>query len=237
MRSVFRPEKRPDPALPPGELAVAVDAATAALSAEGDAAGELRAGMAGGPVLDAVTGQVAGLAAVVDGQAVLVAAPRVHEVLEAAGTPPTGSQFDAVFRRGLDQLAGGRASPAAASDFQESLTYYDSALAATHLAASRTAREATVGTAAEGGDPPGARGPWVVVAGVVALLALLGLVLLVRRRRTSGGSPGGVPPVPVGPPGGVPWATASAGIPAARARPVDRPSSSREPTRHKHRRP
>ena len=175
-------------------------------------------------------GEAVEVGELLDGQAVLVAAPRVHEVLEAAGTPPTGSQFDAVFRRGLDQLAGGRASPAAASDFQESLTYYDSALAATHLAASRTAGEATVGTAAEGGDPPGAAGPWVVVAGAVALL---GLVLLVRRRRTRGGGPGGVPPVP----GGVPWATTSAAIPAARTAPGDRPSSSGERTRHKHRRP
>jgi hypothetical protein len=178
--------QRPDPVVPPGELAVGVDATTGALSSGEDVAGAMAAGMAGGPVLDPATGQVTGLATVVDGQTVLVAAQRLREALEAAGAPPAGSEFDAVFRRGIDHLASGNASASAASALQESLTYYDSALAAAHLEeASRAAEEesggATGGADDEGGTPGGA-GPWVV-AGVLVVLLLLGLALFLRRRR------------------------------------------------------
>ena len=180
---------RPDPAVPPGQLAVGVDPATGALSSPEDVVGAMAAGMAGGPVLDPATGQVAGLAASGDGSPVLVPVQRLHEVLEAAGVPPTGSEFDVVFRRGIDHLASGHASASAASSLQESLTYYESALAATHLqVASRAADEATGGAptgADDGGGTLGGRGPWVV-AGVVAALLLLGLAILLLRRRRAG---------------------------------------------------
>ena len=191
----------PDPEVLPTEMAVAVDPATGALSSAEDVAGAMGAGMAGGPVLDPATGQVAGLATVVDGQARLIAAQRLGEALEAAEVRPIGSEFDVVFRRGIDHLASGHAGASAASSLQESLTYYDSALAAAHLEVASRAAEDGTGGATTGVDDEGASGgpgPWVVAGALVVLLLLgLALALLLRRRRA--GSPGSHAATPAGP--------------------------------------
>jgi hypothetical protein len=187
----------PAPDLPPEETAVAVDPGTGALSSDADVAAELAGGMTGGPVLDPATGEVTGLAATVDGTPTVVPVQRLHEVLAAAGTPPAGSEFDAVFRRGVDHLAGGNANASAASAFEESLTYYDSALAAQHLQRAEEAAgtgetgDATTAGNDEGGGL-GGLGLWVGAA-VLALL-LLGLAVLLRRRRPGHRRPRGTRP-------------------------------------------
>jgi hypothetical protein len=241
--------QRPDPVLPPTEMAVGVDAATGALSAGEDVAGPLAAGMAGGPVLDPTTGQVDGLVTAGDGGPVLVPAQRLREALEAADAPPAGSQFDAVFRRGIDHLVSGHASTSAVTALQESLTYYDSALAAVHLEEATRAAEAAPGTSTAGADEDGTSGGpgrWVV-AGVVVLLLVAGVLLFLRRRRAGpparGATPAGPPPGPgtTAPRPGTdrapePTTERSASVApaagaAARRTPADDPSSSRERTR------
>ncbi|WP_091215979.1 zinc ribbon domain-containing protein [Geodermatophilus siccatus] len=171
--------------LPPGEMAVAVDPGTAALSSDADVAAALAGGMTGGPVLDPATGEVTGLAATVGGTPTVVPVQRLHEALAAAGTPPAGSEFDAVFRRGVDHLTAGNANASAASAFEESLTYYDSALAAQHLqraqdtAGAEGAEDATA-AGDEGSGGFGTLGLWIGAVGLVLLL--LGLAFLLRRR-------------------------------------------------------
>jgi hypothetical protein len=203
----------PAPDLPSGEMAVAVDPGTGALSSEADVAAALAGGMTGGPVLDPATGEVTGLAATVDGTPTAVPVQRLHEALAAAGTPPAGSEFDAVFRRGVDHLAGGDANASAVSAFEESLTYYDSALAAQHLQRARDAAGAEeAGDASAAGDEGGGLGGlglWVGAA--VLLLLLLGLAFLLRRRRPGHRRPRGPRPETGGvPPPAVPAETAAA---------------------------
>jgi hypothetical protein len=169
----------------PSELAVTVDAATGALASTGDAVGLLASGVDGGPVLDPDTGQVAGLATVVDGAPTVVPVTRLHEVLAEAGVSPTASEFDVVFRRGIDHLGSERGGSSATSAFQEALTYYRSGLAAQYLqqAADTPADPAAAPAAGESDDGGlGGVGTWVTVA-VVALLVLLAAVVLARRRR------------------------------------------------------
>lgn len=179
----------------PTEAIVHADAA-GALTTEG-ALGPPDSGLAGGPVVDPDSGEVVGLATVVDGAERLIPAGTLHEALEAAGVQATGSEFDAVFRRGVDHLAGGDAGASAASSFRESLTYYDSALAARYLeeAEAAGASDGESGTPAgdDDGGLLGGAGIWVLV-GVLALLVLLASALVLRRRRASAGGPAHRPP-------------------------------------------
>lgn len=199
--------QRPEPAVRPGEMTVDVDTATGTLSSAEDLAAALGAGMDGGPVLDPATGQVAGLATTAGGTPAMVPAARLRAVLEAAGAPITSSEFDTVFRSGIDHLASGHASTSAASSLEESLAYYDSALAAAHYeVASRAAEQEGTGSPAGADDGAGAGGllAWLA-AGVLVVLLLLGAALLLRRRRA--GSPDRRAAVPTGPLSGAPGGT------------------------------
>ncbi|SNS35193.1 hypothetical protein SAMN06893096_103340 [Geodermatophilus pulveris] len=237
----------PAPDRPPAEVPVAVDAAAGVLTSSDELSPALTAGMAGAPVLDPATGQVTGLATTAAGVAALVPAQALHEALQVAGTPPAGSEFDAVFRRGIDHLGAGRSSGAAVSSLREALTYYDSALAARYLQQAEqgggggTPAAATDGD--DGGGLPGGLGVWVTAA-VLALLAV-GLAVLARRRRAGPGGDDGPPAAPATGPGpgrdattvaprGGPAAGPPAEAPAPQPRPVPgraAPDASAERTR------
>ncbi|WP_369137153.1 zinc ribbon domain-containing protein [Modestobacter versicolor] len=181
----------PDPTVPPSTMTVGVDPGSGALSSEQDLAAALATGGTSGPVLDPATGQVAGLAATVDGQPTVVPTQRLREVLDAAGTPPEGSAFDAVFRQGIDHLTSGHTSGPAASSFRESMTYYESALAAQYVSMTAgAADEPADPTAAAGQDDGGDGVPWPWLGGGAAVaLLLLALALLARRRRAGRSDP------------------------------------------------
>ncbi|MGY1732045.1 zinc ribbon domain-containing protein [Geodermatophilus sp. SYSU D01045] len=188
----------PAPGVPAAEVGVHTDAATGALSVEGDLS-TTEAALTGGPVVDPATGAVVGLATTVDGTATLVPAQALHDAFAAAGVEPSGSEFDAVFRRGVDHLVSGHGQGPAASAFQEALSYYDSALAARYLEEARAAGGTGADTASaadDDGSPFGSAVTWVAL-GVLVLLALLAAALFLRRRRARGDRPGAaVPPSP-----------------------------------------
>ncbi|MGY1820405.1 trypsin-like peptidase domain-containing protein [Geodermatophilus sp. SYSU D00079] len=180
---------------PPVTLPVRTAEGSDQLTAEGNLPAALAAGMSGGPVVDPETGRLVGLATTAeDGTPSLVPVADVRTALDAAGAPPSASAFDAVFRRGVDHLAGGASGGAAASAFQESLTYYDSALAAQHLQTAQ-AQGQGAGAASDTGDegPLSGTTGWAVLAGALLLAALLA-ALVVRRgraRRPAAGRGGG----------------------------------------------
>lgn len=204
-------------------MPVRVDAANGALSADGDLGGALRNGMTGGAVLDPGTGQLAGLSTTADdGAPLLIPAAAVRTALDTAGTPPDPSEFDAVFRRGLDHMAGGQAPGSAAAAFQESLAYYDSALATQHLQRAQEQAAASPEAASGGGDDGGLLGglPWWLLLLLAALVVLAGVLLLRRRSaaaaRRSRARPGGGAPAPAAHAAAAPTAAAAVGVTTAR---------------------
>ncbi|GAB3356252.1 zinc-ribbon domain-containing protein [Modestobacter lapidis] len=223
-------DQLPRPDLAAATMPVRADAATGGLSAEGDLGGALGNGMTGGAVLDPATGELAGLATTADdGAPLLIPAGAVRTALDAAGTSPDPSEFDAVFRRGLDHMASGHTPGSAVGAFEESLTYYDSALADQYLQRAReqagaSGQAASAAGADDGGFPGGPIG-WLVLL-LVAVLVAVAVALLLRRRRAAagrrgGGGPGGGAPVPSGPAPGppgaaAPTAAAAGGLTAAR---------------------
>ncbi|WP_301229377.1 zinc ribbon domain-containing protein [Arthrobacter sp. PsM3] len=126
----------------PAELPVAVDAATGRISPQEAVSAPLDAGVSGGPVLDRTTGSMLGLAGTPqpDGTVTLVPTADIRAAMEAAGVKPSPSKFDAVFRRGIDHLASGNPGGSAENELEESLTYYDSALASSRLDQARAMR-------------------------------------------------------------------------------------------------
>ncbi|MGY1660000.1 zinc ribbon domain-containing protein [Geodermatophilus sp. SYSU D00705] len=179
-------DQPPAPDQSAATMPVRAEEGTDRLTAEGDLAAALAAGMGGGPVTDPDTGRLVGLATTADdGTPTLVPAAAVRTALDAAAAPPSASAFDAVFRRGVDHLAGGASGGAATSAFEESLTYYDSALAAQHLQTARAQAPGEGGTDASGDDEgllAGTTG-WLVLLGALVVAAVLA-ALLVRRGRT-----------------------------------------------------
>lgn len=193
--------QRPAPEAGPAELPVAVDVGAGRITSSEDLAPPLDAGVSGGPVIDRASGQVLGLSGPLQpgGSATLVPAEAVRTAMTEAGVESSPSQFDAVFRRGIDHLAAGNPGGAAVSALEESLTYYDSALAATHLDRARAMGDGQpTDDPAGGASDAGAEGPLPsallpVLVGVLLLAAVAG-VLVLRRRGGSAAGParGGV---------------------------------------------
>ena len=125
--------EKPKPDQPAATVPVSVDAASGHLG-PADLNAQLLGGLSGGPVVDDASGNVLGLATVgADGSPGLIPATALREALSGAGVQPSGSPFDALFRRGVDHLVHGGMGGSATSAFSESLEYYNSALAAQYL--------------------------------------------------------------------------------------------------------
>ena len=182
--------QRPTLKVAPVQLPTKVDATGARIQSATNLAAPLLAGVASGPVVDRATGQVLGLAGSrqPDGGATLVPAAAIRAALVKTGLQTSPSRFDAVFRRGIDHLVAGNQGGSAESALAESLTYFDSALAATRLAEARAlgAKQASTGQAQAAGDKNTATslpGPLVpVLLGALLLAVIAGAMVLVRRR-------------------------------------------------------
>lgn len=185
--------ERPTPESGPVEIPTTVDAAAGRIGSTADLAAALDAGASGGPVLDPATGDVVGLAGPrqPDGSVTLVPVGAIRAAMTEAGLDASSSKFDAVFRRGVDHLESGNPGGSAESALEESLTYYDSALATSHLdraralSAGETAgnpAEAASDTRTDDGPLPAAFLP--VLVGALLLAGVVGAVVL-RRRGTS----------------------------------------------------
>ncbi|MBD1543541.1 hypothetical protein G9E11_15105 [Arthrobacter sp. IA7] len=200
--------KRPLAAVSPAEFPATVDTAGNRIRFATDLAGSLRDGVAGGPVVDRATGQVLGLAGSrqPDGKATLVPAAAIKAALAKAGIQVSPSRFDAVFRRGIDHLAAGNQGGSAESALQESLTYFDSALARNRLAEARAqgatrAPASQAQTAEDAASAASLPGPLLAVLAGAVILAVIGVsVVLMRRRAAFATAPGagGSPPVASG---------------------------------------
>lgn len=186
--------RRPGPERAPAGLPVTLDAAPGQLNSSEDLAASFDEGVSGGPVVDRSTGQVIGLAGPLrdDGSSTLVPAADIRTAMEEADVEPTSSKFDVVFRRGIDHLSSGNPGKSAASALEESLTYYDSALATSHLQqAQATADEGS----SDSGDPVTAAGAGEDTSGplpgpflplVIGLLLVAGIIvaIVLGRGRT-----------------------------------------------------
>ena len=175
----------PSPKAGPAEFPVTLEAATGRISSPQDLAGPLDAGVSGGPVLDKENGDVLGLMGPrqPDGQSTLVPASSIQAAMAAVGIQASPSKFDAVFRRGVDHLSSGMGG-SAVSALEESLTYFDSALATSHL---EQAKKMNSGQAM--GDQGGAANagkdglPAALVPGVIGVLLLIGVLAVLTQRR------------------------------------------------------
>jgi hypothetical protein len=183
--------RRPGPEHGPVQLPVTLDAATDVISSPEDLTGPFGAGVSGGPVVDPSTGQVIGLAGPHQdgGSATLVTAAQIRAAMDEAGVEPSSSKFDVVFRRGIDHLASGNPGRSAQGALEESLTYYDSALATSHLhqaQASEPTDSADAAAAAGPGEETGGLRWGAFLAILIGALLVAGIVaaLVLGRRRT-----------------------------------------------------
>jgi hypothetical protein len=195
--------KRPGPEGGPVELPVTLDTAAGLISSPEDLAAPFDAGVSGGPVVDPSTGQVIGLAGPRqdDGSATLVTAAQIRAAMAEAGVEPSSSKFDAVFRRGIDHLSSGNPGRSAQGALEESLTYYDSALATSHLHQAQAAAEPAESTGAAAATGPGedAGGPqWgtflLVLIGALLVAGIIAALILGRRRTPATAGADGQPP-------------------------------------------
>ena len=192
--ALFGFTERPAITAGPAEIPVTVDASAARISSLQALSGPLDAGLTGGPVLDRTTGRILGLAGPrqPDGAAALVPAAAIQAAMAEAGLKASPSKFDAVFRRGIDHLASGNPGGSAESELEESLTYYDSALATSRLGQAKAMRTAK---ATESPAKADAKVENALPAAVVPLLAgglvLAGVVgaFAYRRRAASAAAP------------------------------------------------
>lgn len=182
---------QPTPADGPAEVPVTVDAAAGRIAApEHDLGALLDSGVSGGTVIDDATGQVLGLAGPrqADGKAILTPAAAIRAAMAAAGVESSQSKFDVVFRRGVDYLASGNQGGSAVSAFEESLTYYDSALAARHLEQAREMgnQEATEQPPASASAADPVPLPTALLATLAGVLLLGGILAAVALRQRKG---------------------------------------------------
>ena len=195
----------PSPKAGPAQFPVAVDTAAGRIRSSQDLAGPLDAGVSGGPVLDGATGQVLGLMGPrqPDGQGTLVPAASIQAAMAAAGVEASPSKFDAVFRRGIDHLSSGMGG-SAESALEESLTYFDSALATSYLEQARKmSSEHPMGDQATAAADAGKDGPLQAAllpgfAGFLLLAGILAVLVLRRGRASAARGVGGAPPRPAG---------------------------------------
>jgi hypothetical protein len=210
--------QRPGPKVAPAELPVRVDATGARIRSMTNAALPQGGGLAGGAVVDRVTGQILGLAGSrqPDGKATLITAAGIRSAVEKAGLKLSPSRFDAVFRRGIDHLSAGNQGGSAESALEESLTYFDSALAANRLAQARAlgAKDASTGQA-QASEDKNTPSLWPVptlpiLAGALLLTIVVGALVL-RRRTASAAASSAVVSTPTAhdPPASVPLAAAT----------------------------
>jgi hypothetical protein len=193
----------PSPKAGPAELPVAVDITAGRVSSPQNLAGPLDAGLSGGPVLDGTTGQVVGLMGPrqPDGHGTLVPAASIQAAMKAAGVEASPSKFDAVFRRGIDHLSSGMGG-SAESALEESLTYFDSALATSYLEQARKmSSEHPMGDQATAAADAGKDGPLQAAllpgfAGFLLLAGILAALVLRRGRASAARGVGGAPPHP-----------------------------------------
>ncbi len=210
--------KRPEPERGPAALPVTLDASTGVISSSEDLAEPFDAGVSGGPVVDPLTGQVIGLSGPRrdDGSATLVPAAAIRATLDQAGVEPSSSKFDVVFRRGIDHLSSENPGRSAQSALEESLTYYDSALATSHLQQAQATAEPTdsADAATAAGSDEEAQGlRWGAVLPIlIAVLLVAGIIaaLVLGRRRTPATAGAGSRPPEAGRWRSVPAAVASA---------------------------
>jgi hypothetical protein len=188
--------RRPGPERGPVELPVTLDAGTGLMDSPEDLAAPLDAGVSGGPVVDPSTGQVIGLAGPRrdDGSVTLVPAADIRAAMDKAGVEPSSSKFDAVFRRGIDHLSSGSPGRSAQGALEESLTYYDSALATSHLHEARAAAEPadSAGAAEATGPAEDAGGPqWgaflLILIGALLVAGIIAALVLGRRTPATAG--------------------------------------------------
>lgn len=176
------------PPADPAELPVTVDIAAGRIGSEHALGALLNAGASGGPVIDKATGQILGLAGPLqpDGQAVLTPVTAIQSAMADAGVEPSLSKFDVVFRRGIDNLAAGNQGGSAVSALEESLTYYDSALAANHLEDARaTGTQNAAGQSAAGASSSDSATsfPTALLATLAGIILLGGILAVVTSRR------------------------------------------------------
>lgn len=174
------------PPADPAELQVNVNIATGRIGSEGALGALLNAGASGGPVIDGATGQILGLAGPLqpDGQAVFTPVTAIQAAMADAGVEPSLSRFDVVFRRGIDNLAAGNQGGSAVSALEESLTYYDSKLAADRLEEARATGTNNAGSAAEASSSDSATSfPTALLATLAGIILLGGILAVVASRR------------------------------------------------------
>jgi hypothetical protein len=170
---------------------VDVDAASGHLNRPSDLNGQLFNGLLGGPVVDDASGNVLGVATVdPGGLSSLIPATALRDALAGAGVQPTGSPFDAVFRRGVDHLLNGGMGGSAVSAFGESLDYYNSALAAQYLQRAQNqgggGGQMQMPSTDAASDPASSSNVWWVLGLLAGILLLAGAALLGVRARRSG---------------------------------------------------
>ncbi|WP_458781256.1 zinc ribbon domain-containing protein [Arthrobacter sp. D3-16] len=170
----------------PAELPVKVDMAAGRIGSEHALGALLNAGASGGPVIDKGTGHILGLAGPLqpDGQAVFTPVTAIQAAMADAGVEPSLSRFDVVFRRGIDNLAAGNQGGSAVSALEESLTYYDSKLAADRLEEARATGTHNAGPAAEASSSDSASSfPTALLATLAGIILLGGILAVVASRR------------------------------------------------------
>jgi hypothetical protein len=193
--------KRPGPELGPVEVPVKFDAAAGQINSP-ELAQQLVDGVSGGPVVDQSTGQVLGLAGPrrLDGAATLVSADAIRAAMDEAGVEASPSKFDVVFRRGVDHLAAGNPGGSAESTLEEALTYYDSALAMSHLGRARD-----IGNEQPSDEPATASGQeeagefnwaafFLIIIGALLLAGIIAAVVVRRRGTSAAAGVGARPP-------------------------------------------
>lgn len=211
--------QRPSPKVAPAEFPVRVDATGARIRSMTNAAVPHDGGLAGGAVVDRVTGQVLGLAGSPqpDAKATLIPAADVRSAVEKAGLKLSPSRFDAVFRRGIDHLFAGNQGGSAEGALEESLTYFDSALAANRLAQARAlgATKASTEQAQATEDKKSTATLWPVptlpILAAALLLAIVVGALVLHRRAASATASSAVISAHTaqGPPASMPFAPAT----------------------------
>ncbi|HKE99751.1 MAG TPA: zinc ribbon domain-containing protein [Actinomycetes bacterium] len=204
----------------------------------------LRAGVRGGPLVAAQSGQVAGFLTVADqaeAAPAFVDAKRVRQVLDSVGVEPHRGPTDAVFEDAMHSFKN-KLYTAPIPSFQRALELYPGhALAARYLAESRqkqgtaedlTGRPGAPGSATEGGG----LARWLLAVPAALLLGAVPVaVVLLRRRAAREAEAEAAPEPPERPPSGLPAALAASRAGQRRPREDgaashgDRPAGSRVP--------
>ncbi|MBB2911994.1 hypothetical protein FHS43_003274 [Streptosporangium becharense] len=169
-------------------------------------------GLRGGPVIEDKKGEVVGLLIGGGGDARMIGVREVTKALGEAGVVPRRGPIDVAFEQALTRFHTkyyGDAVPA----FQRVLELYPGhTVAAAHLKTSQEKRGTAEDEGVKAAVPRDTRALiplWPFLAGGALVLAVLGITVLLWRRRSAGPEPEAEQPVPVGahpsaPPGAPP---------------------------------